>query len=437
MKKGITAWDLTMLALGTIVGGSFFLGSAIPIKNSGPSVIIAYILGGILVYFILLALSEMTVAESLPGSFRSFAQYYLGSWMGFIVGWQYWTGMVLAMSSEAVAVSVFLKEWFPGIPIILVGSIIIILTTAVNLLGTDKLSALESILAALKLLAVIGFIVIAVGLISGIFFERQVVIHPFQGRFFAGGAMSFAGSMLIVMFTYAGFEIIGLAASEAENPHKNVPKAINLTVLILSGLYIIAISSLLFLVPYDTLTEETSPFVAALSFQGIPWASNIMNVILVIAILSTMFAASFGIARMLNSLAIEGYAPQWIKEKKDIPAKCIIYSGLAMLFAFLSSFILPKKVYVFLVSSGGYSLLFTYLIISITHFIFRKKSGCPPEGHCQLPGYPFTSVLTVLSLILIIASMPFIEGQGSGLAAGICLTALYSVCYLIFVKRKT
>ena len=436
MKKGINAWDLTMLALGTIVGGSFFLGSAIPIKNSGPSIIIAYILGGFLVYFILLALSEMTVAESLPGSFRSFAQHYLDPWMGFIVGWQYWTGMVLAMSSEAVAVSILLKEWFPEIPIIIAGGIIIILTTAVNLLGTDKLSKLESIMAAVKLLAIVGFIFIACGLISGIFFERQVMIHPLKDAFWAGGFMGFSGSMLIVMFTYAGFEIIGLAASEAENPHKTVPKAINSTVIILSGLYISAISLLLFLVPYGTLSEEVSPFVAALSFQGIPWASNVMNIILVIAILSTMFAASFGIARMLNSLAQDGYAPKWIKDKNDIPSKCIIYSGAAILLAFLSSFILPKKVYVFLVSSGGYSLLFAYLIICVTHYLFRKSEGCPPKGNCQLPGYPYTAIVTIVALILIIISMPFIEGQGAGLIAGLALTVIYSLFYLFVYKKK-
>lgn len=436
MDKGLKAWDLVMLALGTVVGGSFFLGSAIPIRTSGPSVIIAYILGGFLVYLILLALSEMTVAESLPGSFRSFAQKYYHPWAGFVVGWQYWTGMVLAMSSEAVAISLFLKKWFPNLSIVLVGSLIIVATTLINLLGTDKLSKLESIMAAIKILAVIGFIIIAIGLISGVFFQKEVQLtSPFSSQFFSGGFLGFAGSMLIVMFTYAGFEIIGLAASEAHDPHKNVPKAINYTVMILAGLYTLSIGLLLFLVPYGELTEDVSPFVAALSLQGITWASNVMNIILVIAILSTMFAAEFSIARMLNSLANDGYTPKWVKDKTDIPNKCIIFSGIAMLIAFLSSFVLPEKVYVFLVSSGGYSLLFAYLIITITHKRFRTKHGCPPKGNCQLPGYPITSYIAIISLILVIISMPFIEGQGLGLIAGVTLTAFYSICYLFFVKR--
>lgn len=436
MKKGLKAWDLVMLALGTVVGGSFFLGSAIPIRTSGPSVIIAYILGGFLVYLILLSLSEMTVAESLPGSFRSFAQKYFNPWAGFVVGWQYWTGMVLAMSSEAVAISVFLKQWFPNISIILVGSIIIAVTTLINLLGTDKLSKLESIMAAIKILSVLGFIAIAIGLISGVFFQKEVhLISPFSGTFFSGGFLGFAGSMLIVMFTYAGFEIIGLAASETQDPHKNVPKAINYTVLILAGMYTLSITLLLFMVPHENLTEDVSPFVAALSLQGINWASNIMNVILVVAILSTMFAAGFSIARMLNSLADDGYTPKWVKDNTDIPKKCIIFSGIAMLIAFLSSFVLPERVYVFLVSSGGYSLLFAYLIITITHKFFRTKQGCPPKGNCQLKGYPITSYIAIISLILIIFSMPFVEGQGLGLVAGLALTGLYSLCYFIFIKK--
>lgn len=439
MKQGIKAWDLAMLTLGTVIGGSFFLGSAVPIKTSGPSVILAFVLGGALVYFILYALSEMTVSDSRPGSFRSFAHEYLGPWAGFVVGWQYWTGMVLAMSSEAVAISLFLRRWYPDLSVMLVGSIVIIGTTLINLLGTNKLSKLESAMTLIKLLAIAGFILIAIGIISGVLVKNQShVIHPFAtpDHFFAGGFLGLAGSMLIVMFAYAGFEVIGFAASETADPHKNVPKAINYTIFMLVGSYTLSALAILFLVPYTSLTQDISPMVKALSFQGITWASNVMNIILVVAILSTVLAADFGIARMLNSLASEGYAPQWILSKKDIPYKSILYSGIAMLAAFYSSFVLPKEVYIFLVSSGGYSLLFSYLIITITHNRFRVKRGCPPSGNCQLVGFPYTSYATIILLFLIIISMPFIKGQGYGLFAGFGLTVIFSVCYFLFIRKK-
>lgn len=166
--KGLSALQLTMMALGTVIGGSFFLGSAVGIHAAGPGIIISYIVGGALVYVILFALSEMTVADPAPGSFRTFAEKAYGPLTGFVVGWVYWTGLVLAMSSESVAVSVILRQWFPGVSLLLCGSVVIIGVTLLNLLGADRLSKLESSLAAIKLLAIAGFIVLGLGLILGL-----------------------------------------------------------------------------------------------------------------------------------------------------------------------------------------------------------------------------------------------------------------------------
>lgn len=439
-EAGLSAWGLTMMALGTVVGGSFFLGSAIAIRTAGPAIIISYLLGGILVYLTLFALSEMTVADTAPGSFRAFAQRIFGPGVGFVVGWLYWTGMVLAMSSEAVAVSVLIRVWFPQFSVPVLGTIVIVGVTIANLFGAERLSKLESGLAAIKLLAIVGFIVIAAALIAGLLPNRPAVglgVLPGEPLFPAGIA-GIAGSMLIVMFTYAGFEIIGLAATEAANPHRTVPRAILYTVLGLVGLYTIAITLLLPLVPTAGLTEEISPLVAALRTAGIGWAAGAINVVLVTAILSTMLAATFGIARMMRSLAAEGYAPMWIKDNGDIPYKGIIFSGAAMLAGFALSFILPRQVYLFLVSSGGFSLLFTYLVILVTHYKFRQAYGCPPKGKCQLVGYPYTSWLAISMLIIIIASMPLVPGQGSGLVAGLIFIAFYAISYLLsnYVRRK-
>ncbi|MEQ8156972.1 MAG: amino acid permease, partial [Clostridiaceae bacterium] len=165
--KGLSVGHLTMMALGTVIGGSFFLGSSVAINAAGPSILISYILGGILVYFILYALSELTVANPHSGSFRTFAAQVFGPGTGFVVGWVYWTGMILSMSSEAAAVSLLIRNWFSGVPMSLMGSLIIGVTL-LNLLGADKLSKLESSLASVKLLAIVFFIIISVLLIIGI-----------------------------------------------------------------------------------------------------------------------------------------------------------------------------------------------------------------------------------------------------------------------------
>ncbi len=437
---GLSAWQLSMMAVGTVIGGSFFLGSSVAINAAGPSILLSYVLGGVLIYFILYALSEMTVANPDAGSFRTFAANAFGKGMGFVVGWVYWTGMVLAMSSEATAASILIREWFPDLSISIMGSGIIIAVTLLNLLGADKLSKLESGLAGLKLLAIASFIIIAVLLIFGLFIRPEpvgtgeVASEPLM----PGGIQSLAGSMLIVIFSYAGFEIIGLAASEAKDPHKTVPRAINYTIFILVFFYILSIAVLLPLIPTADLNEEISPYVAALERWGIGWAGLAINIVLITAILSTMLASMFGLGRMMRSLADEKQAPSWLIDRKDVPYRGIIFSGLAMLTGLAVGLLLPR-VYLFLISSGGFALLFTYVIILATHIRFRKEHGCPPKGKCQMPWYPYSTWTVLICMVLVLMSMPFISGQTSGLIAGILMVILFTGCYLLqknFLSRS-
>lgn len=438
-KKGLSVWQLTMLALGTVVGGSFFLGSSVAIRAAGPSVLLAYVIGGGLVYLILSALSEMTVANPVPGSFRTYTEQAFGRGAGFTVGWVYWTGLVLAMSSEATAVSILLRAWFPALPLALAGTGIIVLVTLLNLLGAERLGKLESGLAAFKLLAIVAFIVIAVAIVAGIGTKGTGAagMNVVRGqRFFPGGIAGIAGSMLMVMFTYAGFEVLGLAASETGNPGVTIPKAIRRTILLLVSLYLAAMTALFLLLPPAQVSEQISPFVSALGLYGLGWTGTVMNIVLVSAILSTMLASVFGLGRMLRSLAEEGHTPAWMRDRSDVPYRGILISGGAMLAGLGLGMLLPQGVYLFLVSSGGFALLFSYFIIMASHYRLRRRNGGPFMGQRGLRGYPYSSWIAMGGLLAILASMPLIPGQGGGLAAGIMFVLLFSGIYAAGVLRK-
>ncbi len=434
--KGLSAGRLTMMALGTVIGGSFFLGSSVAIQAAGPAIILSYLICAVMVYFILFALSEMTVTNPDSASFRTFASQYINKGTGFVVGWVYWTGMVISMSSEATAVSLLFRTWFPGISIPILGTILIVGVTLLNLLGAKQLSHLESILSAIKIIAIIGFILlgclIVFGILPGL---RPLGTSVLRSEpFLPGGLKSLAGSMLIVLFTYAGFEIIGLAASETENKQKDVPRAIHLTVFWLVTLYILCISVLLLLIPTGSLSEDVSPMVTALNRYQMSWAGTAMTIILISAILSTMLAAMFGIGRMLRSLVEEGLGPAFLRDKTDVPYRGILFSGLSMLL-FLYVGLLFPEVYLFLISSGGFALLFTYIVLMFTHIRFRRKNG-KPEGNCRLCGFPYSSLFTLAGLIIAMFSMPFLKGQTLGFLAGIALVILFTVCYG-FVKAAS
>lgn len=428
MKKnenGLSAWQLTMLALGTVIGGSFFLGSAVAIQAAGPAVLLSFILGGVLVYYILNALSEMTVENPAAGSFRAFAAQAFGPGTGFVVGWVYWTGMVLAMSSEATAVSILIRGWYPQISIAVLGSAIIVTVTLLNLLGARRLSSLESGLAAVKLAALAVFILTAVVFVAGWFPGGAAVGAGELANepFLPGGMKSIAGSMLIVMFSYAGFEVIGLAASEARDPKKTIPRAIRATVISLVALYVLTVAALLPLIPTAVLNTETSPLVSALDRQGLTWAGNAVNFVLITAILSTMLATMFGLGRMIRSLAADRFAPRWLREKTDVPYRGILISGAAMLGGLWFGLLLPQ-VYLFLVSSGGFATLFTYAAIMATHIRMRTA-----HGKTERRRFPVSSVLVLLALIAAMVSMPYISGQKFGLVAGVAIAVLFAAGY--------
>jgi len=430
--KGLSAWHLTMMGLGSVIGGSFFLGSSVAIHAAGPSILISYIFGGILVYFILFALSEMTVANPTMGSFSTFASRELGTGTGFVVGWLYWTGMVLSMSSEATAISILVRKWYPNISLFLFGSSIIIGITLINLIGVDKLGKLESALSAVKLFAIVFFIATALVLIFGLIPGRTAIGagEILKEPLLPGGLNGIAGSMLLVIFAYAGFEIIGLAASEAENPEETIPKAIHYMVLLLVGLYILSAAVMLPLIPTSSLNENVSPMVASLDRWGIRWAGTAINLVLISAILSTMLAAMFGLGRMIRSLTNDGYAPKWLKDKRSVPYRGILFSGVAMLFGLGFGHLFPR-VYLVLISTGGFAIIFTYAVIMASHIHFRKKNGCPPVGKCQMPGFPYTSWIALISLIIIIISMPLISGQATGLISGIVMIISFTLIYFV------
>lgn len=433
-QQRLTVWPLVMLALGSVVGGSFFLGTAVTLRTAGLGSLVAFAVGGVVIYIILMALSEMTVSRPVHGSFRTYAEMAFGPMASFVVGWLYWTGLVLALSSEATATALFARTFISGVPIWLLSLAVIMLVTALNLMDVSFFSRVESAMAAAKLLSVIGFILVAgVAITVGVRGASPIVAGMIRGAvWLPSGVGGLAGSLLVVLFTYAGFEVLGLAAPDAQEPDKTVPRAVLLTVTSLVSLYMLAIAAILPILPIANLHEDVSPFVVALRAIGMPTAAAVLNVIVMTAAVSTMLAAMYGLSRMLQSLAQDGHAPALFKQVTAAggPRNALLASAGGMLVGVVLARVLPQQVYLFLVSSAGFALLFSYLMILLSHYVLRRQEGCPATG-CQLPLFPYSSWLGIGLLLVTIVSMPLVRGQGAGLVAGLGLLAFFSLAYLL------
>ncbi|MFB6467833.1 amino acid permease [Cytobacillus sp. Hz8] len=206
------------------------------------------------------------------------------------------------------------------------------------------------------------------------------------------------------------------------------------TVFSLVGLYILYAAALLPLIPTAILNENVSPMVASLYRWGIDWAGTVMNIILISAIFSAILSSIFGLGRMIRSLTDKGHAPLFLKDHSKVPYRGIIFSEFAMLLGLGFGLLFPR-VYLVLITTGGFALLFTYAVIMASHIRFRNRDGCPPDGICQMPGFPYTSWAALISLILILLSMPLISGQGTGLIAGMVMVAGYALIYLAVRSR--
>jgi AAT family amino acid transporter len=436
-RGGLTAWQLVMLALGTAVGGSFFLGTAVVLRSSGPASIIGFVVGGFLVYLILSALSELTVARPAHGSFREYAETAFGPMASFVVGWLYWSGLVLALSSESVAAALFARRWLPATPIWILSLGVILGVAALNLLAVKLFSAIESAMAAVKLLAIAAFILLMGAAVLGLLpASPPIGMGALRGEpFLPAGWGGLAGSMLLILFAYAGFETLGLAAPDAREPARTVPRAVILTAVAMVVLYIGAVAVLLPVLPIGEVSAEVSPLIAALERSRFPGLAPALNLVILSASLSTMLAATYGLGRMLYSLAEEGQAPALFKQRTPAgtPRNAILASAAGMLVGTALAYLLPKQVYLFLVSSGGFVLLFSYLMILASQLVIRRREGCPRAG-CQMPGYPFTTWLGIILLIASMAAMVLVPGQGAGLVTGLILLAAFAVAYWVWKR---
>ncbi|HWI51161.1 MAG TPA: amino acid permease [Symbiobacteriaceae bacterium] len=436
---GLGTWQLVMLALGTVVGGSFFLGTGVAIRNAGPGTLLAFAFGGLVTYLVLMALSELTVSRPAHGSFRAYAETAFGPMASFVVGWLYWAGLVLALSSEGIAAAIFARLWVPAIPVWAIALTVIVAVTLLNLLDVRAFAVVESAMAAIKLVAIAAFILLGLALVAGLVPGNHTPGPPAFARevFLPRGAAGLAGSMLIVLFAYAGFEVLGLAAPEAKDPHRTVPRAVLLTVIGLVTLYVGAVALVLYVLPIGSLEEEVSPMITMLRRTNFPWLAGGLNLIIMTASLSTMLAAMYGLSRMLYSLAAEGQAPAFLKRlvPPGIPRNAIFVSSGGMMVGVVLAYLLPRSVYLFLVSSAGFALLFSYLMILASQLVIRRREGCKP-GTCAVPFFPFATWLGIILLVGAMIGMPFVPGQGAGLVAGLGMLAAFALAYLIIRRPE-
>ena len=335
LQRGLKNRHIQLIAMGGAIGTGLFLGSAQVIQSAGPSIILGYAIGGLIAFLIMRQLGEMIVHEPVAGSFSHFAYKYAGKFPGFLAGWNYWILYILVAMAELTAVAKYINYWWPHIPAWTSALFFFIVITIINLGNVKFYGESEFWLAIIKVAAVISMIVFGLYLLLSADANSTASFSNLwaHGGFFPNGFEGLFFMLAFLMFAFGGIELIGMAAAEAQDPEKTIPKAINQVVFRILIFYIGSLTILLSLVPWNQLDLgglDKSPFVMIFSQMGIEWAAHLLNFVILTAALSVYNSGMYANSRMLFGLAKQGNAPKiFLKvNKQGVPILAVLFSAV-------------------------------------------------------------------------------------------------------------
>ena len=437
---------IRMISLGGVIGTGLFLSSGYTIHQAGPiGTIIAYLIGALIVYSVMLCLGELSVAMPYTGAFHVYAKKYIGEGTGFTVAILYWLTWTIALGSEFTAAGLIMQEWFPHTPVWIWSAIFIILIFLSNAYSVKVFAESEFWFSAIKVFAIVAFILLGVLAMVGIiplngFTHAPGISNLYKNCIFPNGFSGVFTTMLTVNFAFSGTELIAITAGEAKEPDKTIPKAIHTTLWRLVIFFIGSIVVMAALIPYQKAGVTQSPFVYVLKMMGIPYAADIMNFVVLTAIISAANSGLYASTRMLWSLGNEGTIPKNISKtnKNGIPVIALCLSMIGGLLALLSSIFAADTIYLVLVSVSGLAVVIVWAAIALAELNFRKqflKSGHSlSELKYKTPWYP---VIPLFALITSILSCVLIWFDPNQRVALYCTSPFVLACYLVhYVYKK-
>ncbi|ENW85089.1 hypothetical protein F906_02877 [Acinetobacter pseudolwoffii] len=379
LQRRLKNRHIQLIALGGAIGTGLFLGSAHIIQSAGPSIILGYLIGGLIAFLMMRQLGEMIVHEPVTGSFSYFAFKYWGKFSGFLTGWNYWVLYILVAMTELTAIGKYINYWWPHIPSWLSVLIFFVTVTLANLANVKMYAESEFWLSLIKVLAIVAMIVFGVSLLITADASSTASVSNLwkHGGFFPNGVDGLFYMLAFMMFAFGGIELISMAAAETENPEKNIPRAVNQTVIRVFLFYICSLAVLLSLVPWNQLNLgdlDHSPFVMIFSQMGIAWAAHLLNFIILTASLSVCNSGMYANSRMLVGLAEQGNAPKLFTKvsKQGVPVTAVLCSALLIFGCVILNYWVPEKALSYLIYIVVAAAVLNWMMISLIHLKFRQ-----------------------------------------------------------------
>ncbi|WP_042351768.1 amino acid permease [Bacillus massiliigorillae] len=438
LKRDLKDRHVQLIAIGGTIGTGLFLGSGKSIQMAGPSIIFAYLLIGIALFFVMRALGELLLSNAGYLSFTEFATEYIGPWAGFITGWTYWFCWIMTAMADIIAVGVYMQYWF-DIPQWVPAIACLVILLGLNLLSVRLFGELEFWFAIIKVITIIILIVVGIVLLV-IGFKTDtgtVTISNLwsHGGMFPNGISGFLFSLQLVVFSFVGVELVGVSAAETADPKKNIPSAINKIPVRILLFYVGALLVILFINPWDLLDASSSPFVEVFALVGIPVAAGIINFVVLTSAASACNSGLFSTSRILYTLSRHKEAPAKLSKlnKYSVPSNALFTSTIVVSVGALLSKLVPEQAFSIVTTISAICFIWVWSIILISHIIYSKKRpDLRAKSIFKAPLTPFINYVILALFVFILIVMLFADATRIPLL----LTPIWFIMLAILYRFK-
>ena len=424
-KQTLGRRHVQMIAIGGAIGTGLFLGSASRLHSTGPALLFSYAFVGVIAFFLMRALGELVLHRPTSGAFVSYMREFYGEKWAFVTGWMYWLNWALTGIAELSAVGLYVQYWFPNMPawatvLIALGVVLVVNLMSARAFGEFEFWAAIAKVAAIVLFLVVGLVVVIGGFSIGTHKAGFSNLWSNPGGFWpASGDYNWYGPILVmsgVVFAYAAIEMVGVAAGEMANANREVPKAVNAVIYRIAIFYCGSILLLCSMLPTTEFKSGTSPFVTIFDRMGLTWMAALIQIVLIVAAMSSLNSGLYSTGRVLRSLGMSKQAPQFTLKMSSsgVPWAGIVMTSIVYVFGAVLNAIAPDAFEIAL-ESAAIGIIFTWGTIFVCQLRLRQlvNRGVVPKSPFQMPGNPYTSIIGLVFLVLVLIGMAISGWQSS------------------------
>ncbi|MBP5119647.1 amino acid permease [Pseudomonas protegens] len=449
LTRSLKSRHIFMLSLGGVIGTGLFMGSGVTINQGGPwGAILSYLVAGFLMYLVMVCLGELSVQMPVSGSFQAHATKYIGPATGFMIGWVYWMSWATTVGLEFTAAGMLMQRWFPGVPIWYWSALFVALLFGINALATRAFGEAEYWFAGIKVLAILSFIVVGALVIFGVIDLPSGAPAPMFDNLkgdslFPNGLPAVFAVMMTVVYAFQGCEIMGVAAGETDQPEKSIPRAVRNVVFRVLIFYVLAVMVLAAIIPWQQAGLVESPFVQVFDMVGIPYAADLMNFVILTAILSVGNSGLYASTRILWAMSKSGMAPKVLSplSKQGVPLRALFITLCFALISLMTSFIAADTLFMVLMAVSGMAGTVTWIVIALAQYRFRRQflreGGQLEQLKYRAPWFPLVPLLCIVLCSSLFVFLALDETQRPSLYWGSGFILLcYGAYYLMQRKRQ-